>query len=273
MLSQPVVLRRPRAAQSFAVAAVIGVLGGLIGLGGAEFRLPYLIGVLGLSAHQAVPVNLAISLATLLAATPARAAALSPGLLAPFAVEAAGMTLGAVAAAYLGAGWVRRLSGRRLSEVILVLLLCLGVALIVEVLVEGGGRALVPDGVAARALAGLALGVGIGLISSLLGVAGGEVIIPALVFGFAAPIKVAGSLSLLISLPTVLVGVARHARAGALRDGVILRGMVAPMALGSMAGAVVGGLLVGLVPADLLKLGLGVLLIWSAWKAFRHVRA
>ena len=119
----------------FGVAGVIGVLGGLMGLGGAEFRLPYLVGILGFSARQAVPINLAISLATVLAALPARALSITAANLAPFAPEAASLAAGAVVAAFLGAGWLRRLSNHRLSLIILGLLVALGVALIVEGLI------------------------------------------------------------------------------------------------------------------------------------------
>ncbi|KYC34822.1 hypothetical protein WA1_49760 [Scytonema hofmannii PCC 7110] len=52
---------------AFAYAIPIGVLGGLIGLGSAEFRLPVLAGVLGYQARQAVPLNLAVSLVTIAA--------------------------------------------------------------------------------------------------------------------------------------------------------------------------------------------------------------
>jgi predicted lipid-binding transport protein (Tim44 family) len=45
---------------------------------------------------------------------------------------------------------------------------------------------------------------------------------------------------------------------------------VAPMGFGSVLGAVIGGLLVGIVPSAVLKLGLGVILIVSAWRTFRH---
>jgi uncharacterized protein len=54
------------------VGFAVGIAGGMIGLGGAELRLPYLVGVLRLTAHQAVPVNLAVSMFTILAAIPAR---------------------------------------------------------------------------------------------------------------------------------------------------------------------------------------------------------
>jgi uncharacterized membrane protein YfcA len=52
----------------------------------------------------------------------------------------------------------------------------------------------------------------IGLVSSRLGVDGGEVIIPTLVFAYGADIKTAGIASLLVSQPTVAVGIARYPR-------------------------------------------------------------
>jgi hypothetical protein len=42
--------------------AAVGVLGDLIGLGGAEFRLPILIGIFGFEALPAVILNKAMSL-------------------------------------------------------------------------------------------------------------------------------------------------------------------------------------------------------------------
>ena len=48
--------------------------------------------------------------------------------------------------------------------------------------------------------------------ASLLGVAGGEFLIPTLALLFGADIKLAGSLSLAVSLPTMLVGLARYSR-------------------------------------------------------------
>jgi uncharacterized membrane protein YfcA len=57
---------------AFALGATVGVLGGLIGLGGAEFRLPLLMGLFALVAHQAVRLNLLVSLATVFASVIAR---------------------------------------------------------------------------------------------------------------------------------------------------------------------------------------------------------
>jgi uncharacterized membrane protein YfcA len=57
--------------------APIGLLGGLIGLGGAEFRLPVLAGVFNYAARQAVVLNLAISLVTVVSALIIRGGTLS----------------------------------------------------------------------------------------------------------------------------------------------------------------------------------------------------
>jgi uncharacterized membrane protein YfcA len=118
-------------------------------------------------------------------------------------------------------------------------------------------------------VAGVIFGLGIGLVSRRLGVAGGEIIIPTLVFASGLDIKTAGTASLLVSLPVVAVGIVRYARRGAYsRDG--LMRTVAPMGLGSVVGAIVGGLLVGLVAANVLKFGLGVILLYSSWRTFRR---
>lgn len=56
---------------AFAAGAGVGVLGGMIGLGGAEFRLPLLITVFGFAALPAVIVNKAMSLVVVATALPA----------------------------------------------------------------------------------------------------------------------------------------------------------------------------------------------------------
>jgi uncharacterized protein len=53
------------------------------------------------------------------------------------------------------------------------------------------------------------------------GVAGGEMLVPVITVLFAVDVKLAGSLSLIMSLPTMLVGFARYSRSQAfsvLRD-------------------------------------------------------
>lgn len=59
---------------TFGSGALIGTLGGLIGLGGAEFRLPFLIDVFRFAALEAVILNKAMSLVVVASALPFRAA-------------------------------------------------------------------------------------------------------------------------------------------------------------------------------------------------------
>jgi hypothetical protein len=49
-------------------ALLIGGIRGLIGLGGGEFRLPLLVGLIGFTARGAVPMNQILSLITLITA-------------------------------------------------------------------------------------------------------------------------------------------------------------------------------------------------------------
>jgi hypothetical protein len=86
--------------------------------------------------------------------------------------------------------------------------------------------------------------------------------------GFGAPIKAAGSLSQMVSIPTVLTGFMRHYRAGALSDHELVVRLILPMGLGAVAGGIGGGLLANLAPSSLLKAVLGVILIASSIKVF-----
>ncbi|MEO3859016.1 hypothetical protein [Acrocarpospora sp. B8E8] len=53
-----------------------------------------------------------------------------------------------------------------------------------------------------------------GVVAAIMGVAGGELLIPTIVLLYSVDIKTAGSLSLLVSLPTMLVAFARYSRDG-----------------------------------------------------------
>ncbi len=251
------------------MAIPIAILGGLIGLGGAEFRLPLLVGPLRYSPRQAVPLNLAVSIITIAASLVIRSRTLSFEPVAPYTPAIVALISGAVIAAWAGTALFSRLSEARLERMILALLLVIGVALIGEGFLPGGAPALLPASSVVWIVAGVLCGLGIGLVSSLLGVAGGEVIIPTLVFAYGIDIKTAGSASLLISLPTVAVGIARYARQRTYAPSALAE-TVAPMGLGSVIGAVIGGLLVGSVPASVLKTGLDVILIVSAWRTLRR---
>jgi uncharacterized protein len=252
--------------------AAVGTLGGLIGLGGAEFRLPMLIGWFGLSARVAVPLNLLVSLITVGAALLGRLVVLDASALSTNLVEILAIGSGSMAAAWIGAGWLAGMSDHLLERVIALMLLVIAMVLIAEAALPVAPSLALTDTPALQVAAGLGCGVVIGIVSSLLGVAGGELIIPALVLLFAVDIKTAGTASLIISLPTVTVGLVRHWRRGAFDDRAPLRDVAWPMALGSIVGANLGAALAGVVPAGALKATLGLALALAALALYRRGR-
>jgi len=268
----PLVPARTAPAPAFGWGAAVGTLGGLIGLGGAEFRLPVLVHGFGHGIRDAVRLNLLVSLITVAAALAGRLAMARFPSLGGYGVEIVAVTAGAMAAAWLGTGLMRRLSEGGLTLVVAGLLMGIAALLLGEAVLPDGTVPPLPGDAVVRAVAGVLFGLAIGLVSSLLGVAGGELIIPTFLFAFGADIKTAGTASLIVSLPTILVGVARHARAGAYRSRAVMTTLVAPMGAGSIVGAGVGAALVGWAPVALLKAALGTILAVSSVKMFRHAR-
>lgn len=260
-------MTRPRQAFAFIGGAAIGALGGLIGLGGAEFRLPLLIGPFRFRALEAVIVNKAMSLIVVATALPFRGASV------PFAAVASNWPIilnllaGSLVGAWLGAGWATKLSSRNLYRILAVLL-----ALIAGALVFGHGATATSAHLSGllQIVAGVVAGFGIGIVASLMGVAGGELLIPTLVLLFGADIKLAGSLSLAVSLPTMIVGFTRYSRDSAF--GVVTRNkaFVLIMASGSIVGTFIGGRLLGIVSDQLLIPALSLILVASSVKVWRH---
>lgn len=174
---------------------------------------------------------------------------------------------GSLAGAWFSADWATRLKSETLYKVIAVLMV--GIA---AVLVLGHGAAASSQLLtgAALMLAGIVAGFGIGVVASLMGVAGGELLIPTLVLLFGADIKLAGSLSLAVSLPTMLVGFARYSRD---QSFVVLgqnKQFLLVMAVGSIVGTFIGGTLLGIIPSEVLLPALALILLVSAVKVWRH---
>ena len=252
---------------AFGGGAIIGALGGLIGLGGAEFRLPLLIGAFRFGALQALILNKAMSLVVVASALPFRAATV------PFSTVAAhwpiivNLLAGSLIGAWFGASWAARLASQTLYRVIAALLMVIAVILVVGHRLSASGAMLTGG---PQIVAGICAGLVIGIVAALLGVAGGELLIPTLILLFGADIKLAGSLSLAVGLPTMLVGFARYSRD---RSFVVLgenKRFVLVMAVGSIVGSFIGGRLLGLVPNSVLLPLLAVILVLSALKVWRH---
>lgn len=258
--------RNPFAA--FAGGAGIGALGGLIGLGGAEFRLPLLIGAFRFVGLEAVILNKAMSLVVVASALPFRASTVPWETVAANWTVIVNLLAGSLAGAWFGAGWATRLKSETLHRIIAALLVMIAVILVVGHDPRGPGHPLLEG--SAQIVAGVVAGVMIGVVAALLGVAGGELLIPTLVLLFGCDIKLAGSLSLAVSLPTMLMGFTRYSRDSSFAVLGRNKTFMLVMAAGSIIGTFVGAQLLGLVPSGLLLPLLAIILLLSAVKVWRH---
>src|SRR5262245_2540365 len=163
-------IRRPLAAAL--AGAAVAVLGGLIGLGGAEFRLPILIAIFAVFAHRAIRINLLISLATLAMSAVVRLSVLPSTNVHAFTMDILGMLLGGIVAAWIGAGLLARIPKERIMGVIAVLLLATAALLAGEAFLHGTAWSALPPDSALRIPVAIFAGLLVGAISSLLGVAG-----------------------------------------------------------------------------------------------------
>ncbi len=261
--------RRDGRLAPFGAGAAVATLGGLIGLGGAEFRLPVLVGLFKLGARDAILANVVVSLVTVVAALGFRLASQGPVAVANYWPQAVNLLVGTLLGAWFGARLVARLRLRALHRTIAVLLAALAVVIATHAWIAPSPISIDPA-TALVILIAAAAGVGIGIVSSLLGVAGGELLIPTLVLLYGLDVRIAGTLSLAISLPTLGVSLYRLSRMHRTTDRATVRHLALWMAWGSVLGALVGAALLGIVDPGLLSVLLAVVLLASAVRLFGH---
>jgi uncharacterized membrane protein YfcA len=256
---------------AFGVGAAVGILGGLIGLGGAEFRLPVLVSWFRLPMLLAIGVNLLVSIVTVTASLSfrLRVQGLEP-LLTHWPI-ALNIICGSLIGAYSAAHFATKVPERLLIGLVAAILTGLGLLLMAhDWVLAQNPLTLTPI---IRVTLALVAGLAIGTVSGLLGVAGGELIIPTLVLLFGQDIALAGTVSLLISIPTVSMGIFRYHNRGVLQQLAPKRHFVVYMALGSVLGAGIGSLLLPHAPSALLHVVLGAILLISAVKIVVTKRA
>jgi uncharacterized membrane protein YfcA len=175
---------------------------------------------------------------------------------------------GSIVGAWVGADVATRLKNQTLYRVIAVLLVLIAGALLLahEPAAEANPLLTGP----ALIVAGIVAGFAIGVVAALLGVAGGELLIPTLVLLFGVGIKLAGSLSLAVSLPTMITSFVRYSRDSSFAVLARHKRFVLTTAAGSIGGAYLGGLLLGVVPSAVLLPLLVVILLISAFKVWQH---
>lgn len=263
---------RPRidgreSAYLLALGLVSGVLGGLLGIGGGAVVVPGLVLLLGFGQHRAHGTSLAIVL--FMSVAGALAYSRFGNMDWRLSTETAA---GGVAGAWLGGRVVGRLRGATLRRLFSAFLLVVGVRVIVAGLALRQPGATVPPepGWLDSTLLGSVVAVGVGLVtgflSSILGIGGGMVLVPALAILLHVPQKMAQGVSLAVIIPTALAGMLLHRRMG----NVVKRAAVW-VGTGGLVGAVLGAELAHVLRSGTLMLVFGAfLVVMSAILAFRR---
>jgi uncharacterized membrane protein YfcA len=244
-----------------AIASVVaglltGTAAGLIGVGGGEFRIPVLVQVLRLPLKVAAAVNLVVGLFTVVVGVLRRwgqHAWTSDDLM-----MVSVMAIASLAGAVFGCLLRGKLPHRPLKWFVCSYLILVGLWMVYEAITHAEHILLEPSGAARLVLAGV-FGFLIAVISGVLGVAGGEMRIPALLYLFAVPIKEAGTLSLMVSVPTVASGAVTDRRMGLIPN--VALGIAVLMGTGSVVGVLIGAALLPLVDKHFLKGLLGLILL------------
>jgi uncharacterized membrane protein YfcA len=236
---------------------LMGIAAGLIGVGGGEFRIPILLYVLGLPVITAIAVNLLVGLLTVITSFLRR---FQLGLLNEHVTNVAlVMSLGSIVGGYFGALLTGKIPEKPLKKVLSIFLVVIGLKIGLEPFIHMPVLFRFTLSFTEEVVLATSVGIFIGFISGLLGVAGGEFRIPALIYLFGLDIIVAGTTSLLVSIPTVSMGFTKHRQMRHInKDATIIAVM---MGASSVLGALIGASYAGIVDKDILKVLLGTILI------------
>jgi uncharacterized protein len=229
------------------VGALAGFLSGLFGVGGGIMIVPGLVLLTGMDQRLAHGTSLT-------AIIPIAISGIGGYLLddlIDFPV-ALFVTIGAVGGAILGTHFLQILPQRTLRLAFAVLLLLSAARLLLGD-VDADGRV---ELTVLSAIALVVLGVASGGLAGLLGVGGGVIMVPVFILLFAIPSAIAKGTSLLVILPTSLVGTYRNLKKGNTK----IR-MAVAVGLAGVVTAFIGSRISANLDADVSNFLFGVLLV------------
>lgn len=253
---------------AFIWGGLVGILGGLIGLGGAEFRLPVLVSIFQYRTLQAIIINLIVSLVTVSFSLIFRGRVTGYHNIINNLPIILNILAGSLIGSYVGVNYATRINEKALNQIVVIFLMCLSFVLLGHNFIFS----LPPWELSSllKTLLGFLAGLVIGVFSSMLGVAGGELIIPTIILIFGINIKLAGSLSLAISIPTILMGLFKYKNKNRFKEVKLEKNLIINMAAGSILGALIGSYLLNYTSSSLLYIILGAILLISAFKLAKH---
>ena len=225
---------------------------GLIGGGGSILTVPILVYVLGYPMKSAVPMSLGVVGIT--SAVGALRHVRTGAVRLPAALAfAPGAMIGALAGTRLAGA----LSGR--AQLVIFAVVMAGAAAAMFRPVQAAPREAAASGMLRAAVRAAPAGLGVGVLTGLVGVGGGFLIVPALVLLLGLPMHQAIGTSLVVIALNSAVGVAGYAGRVAVNWGA----MALFTAL-AVAGVLVGAGLAPRVPAGRLRRGFAIFLVVMA---------
>lgn len=246
-----------QAALAIGIGLFAGCFSGLLGVGGGVLMVPAMVFWLSFTQHRAHGTSLAV---ILFIACAGIAQYLHAGNMHWGA--AAGLAVGGITGAALGARFARRVPGYLLRRYFGIFIMLVAARMLYDVIIgmQGHTLATAPSMsvtfTTGTALLLLGIGLATGIVSGLLGVGGGIIMVPAMVLllGFAQ--KLAQGISLAVIIPTAISGAFVHYRQGNIRPR-----DVALLGLGGVPGALLGAWGATRVDALVLRLTFALLLL------------
>lgn len=209
------------------IGIAAGVMSGLMGVGGGIVMIPLMTSFLGLTQHKAHGTSLAVIVFT------AISGALTYGWQGHTDILVAlELAAGSMAGARIGALVMNRIPARQLRLLFGVFIFLVGLRMLFTL---PTGVAAFSSSTASGAVVILALGLVAGILSGIMGVGGGIIMVPAMTMLLGLAQADAQGISLLVIIPTSLVGASTH-----LRKGNVVTSIVPWIAVTSVVAAVVG---------------------------------
>lgn len=242
------------------VGFATGVAAGLIGVGGGEFRMPYLMWLFKKNAKTAAAVNLIVGCFTVVFAFFKRWKSFAQIHTDDWILGVV-FILASLIGSYFGVRKVRLISNRIISAFIYIYLIVVGLWMLYEAVSQTDITSIALSSYVKYTFA-VVTGFLIAAISVGIGVAGGEMRIPLLMYLFSLPIKTAGTISLLVSIPTVFSGALTYRSYGYLPLKSIIIAVI--MSVGSLSGIILGVYFLGFADKHTLKAILGSILLLAS---------
>lgn len=233
-----------------AIGLMAGIFSALLGVGGGLLMVPAMVYMLRIRQHRAHGTSLAVIPPTavlgVIQYAQARHIDWSVAIL---------LAIGGVFGAMVGARLANAIKAPALKRAFGVFVVITGMVMIARPggYGAGAGHAIVNQG---ASFVIVFVGLIAGIVSGLLGVGGGIIMVPAVVYLLGLDQHTAQGISLAVIVPVAISGALIH-----YRKGNVITTLVLPLAIGAAIGAYVTAHYVNRIPSDNLRMLFGIFLV------------